>query len=419
VRRLAFAAVLVTACGSDPEGTITLTTGEELDALSRAPAPTTLVVETLAVDGKRTEIGRTALPADTIDLGSLPRADVGAISVRALDPVGKTLLAGETLFVQWGALELTTLEVFVQRTGELARLPRAPAPFDPASVTTVTGRYVMMARETSAVLYDLLSHRTLDGQTTLPRPARSMAPYGTTLVVVDERGASAVDLQLGRTRDLEPPAGGAFAEVAGGATIAALDGTMFVVGATRSAGGPTTRILRVGSDGNVTFANLAAAREGACATWLEGRGLVVYGGSATASGAEVLAPGAVIAAPLPLAPDPIRMCGVAALDSSHAIVAGAGGPPRVFDLACGAQCAPATWTGVVPLERAEIHPLAADAAFVTGDANDGTTHAYRISPAEVREIPLRVPRRGARLVALPTLAAALVGGGAGIEAYRE
>jgi hypothetical protein len=246
-----------------------------------------------------------------------------------------------------------------------------------------------------------------------------MAPYGTTLIVIDEAGATAVDLQLGRTGDMTPPAGGTFAEVAGGSTISAPDGTMFVVGATRTERGPTTRILRVASDGSVTFANLAAGREGACATWVEGRGLLVYGGSATAAGAELLAPGATVAAPLAITPDAIRGCGIAALDAGHAIVAGSGAPARVFDLACAAQCTPTTWAGAVPLVRAEIHALAPDAAFVAGDAADGTTHAFRVSPAEVREIPLRIPRRGARLLSLPTLAAALVGGGPGIESYRE
>ena len=419
MRRAAFSALLLFACGSDPEGTVSLTTGEEADALTRAPAPTTLVVETLATDGNRTEIARSALPTESLDLGDLPRAGVGALVVRALDPAGKVLLHGETLFVQWGALELTTLEVFVQRTGELARLPRGPAAFDATNAVTVTGRYALLARDTNAVLYDLLGLRALDGMTTLPRPARSIAPFGTSLVVLDERGGSVVDLQLGRSQDLAPPAGGTFAEVAGGATIEARDGTMFVVGATRNAGGPTTRIFRLDGDGNPSFASLANAREGACAAWLEGRGLVVYGGSATAPGAEVLAPGTSVATPLPLPPDGLRECGLAVLDPARVLVVGGQAPARAFDLTCAAPCTPVTWSTAVPLGRAEAHALAPDVAFVSGDAPDGTTHAYRATPTELREIPLRVPRRGARLMVLPTLAPALVGGGSGIESYRD
>lgn len=416
-RALLFACLA--ACASDREGSISITTGEEVDAFSRAPAPTTLVVETISLEGTRTEIARADLPVDTVPLGELTVTDVGALAVRALGADGKTLLAGETLFVQWGALELGTLEVFVQRTGELARFPRGPSAIEPSAVVNVAGRYLLFAQDTTAYVYDLLGLRTLSSPTILPRPVRSMTPYGTTLIVIDDQGASAVDLQLGTSRTIEPPSGGVYGDVSGGATVLALDGGTFVVGGTRAGGGPTTRILSVSSDGNVTFANLAAPREGACATWVQGRGLVVYGGSDTASGAEVLAPGATVGAPLPVPPDPVRGCGVAPLDPSHVLVVGGGGPARVLDLACAASCAPVPWASPVPLVRADVHPLGPDAAFVAGDAADGATRAYRISPTEIREVPLRVPRRGARLVSLPTEAAALVGGGVGIESYRE
>ncbi|HVH48145.1 MAG TPA: hypothetical protein VM925_37685, partial [Labilithrix sp.] len=220
---------------------------------------------------------------------------------------------------------------------------------------------------------------------------------------------------------LDAPAGGSFAEIAGGALVSAIDGTQYIVGGTRLAGGPSARVLVIDSAGKVSFAALSAPREGACATFVEGRGLVIVGGDATASGAEVLAKGATLGTPLPFPADSVRGCAATALDNAHVAIAGggSGGPVRVLDLACTTACGPASWPDSLPLVRAEAFALAPDAAIVLGDDASGASHAYRASAAGLRELPLRIPRRGARLVATPTNAYAVVGGGPGIEQYRE
>lgn len=416
LRMVALAAVV--ACSGDPEGSVAITLGEEADALSRAPAPTTLVASALALDRTPKELGRTPLPADALPLGELPRSDVGAISVRALDAAGATLLRGETLYVQWGALENTTLEVFLQRTGELARPPRGPAELALTSAAVVVGRYLLGAAGTTTFLYDLLGLRTLDAPPALPRPAKSLAAFGTSALVVDEAGASVFELQSRRDSAVDAPAGASFAEIAGGATIGAPDGTQYIVGATRRSGGPSARVLRLDADGTLTAVSLASAREGACAAWVEGRGLVVYGGSDTAPGGEVLAPGATQSAPLPFPADPIAGCGAATLDGSRVLVAGA--EARVIDVACAADCKPATWPGTLGLSRAEAAPLAPDAALVAGEDASGATRVLRASPAGVREVPLKTPRRGARLVRLPQDGFVMIAGGApGLEQYVE
>src|SRR5437868_887234 len=93
------------SCSGDPEGTISINLGEETDALSRTPAPSTLVAETVALDRTKKEIGRVTLPASSdVSLGDLPRSDVGALAMTGLDSAGKVLLRGETLYLQWGAL---------------------------------------------------------------------------------------------------------------------------------------------------------------------------------------------------------------------------------------------------------------------------------------------------------------------------
>lgn len=411
---------LAAACGKKPEGTITLVTGDETDVFSRAPAPTSLVTEKINyADGAKTEIARTALPTDSVDLGDRGRTEISAIAVTGIDATGASVVRGQTLFVQWGALEGVALELFVQRTGELARMPRGPAAFDATQAVIYAGRFVLGVNGTSSLLYDLLA---LDTSTSvaLPRAAKSVLSVDTTALFIDDNGASTADLSTGATGTLDQPAGGTFAEVAGGALVGAPDGTQYIVGATRANGGPSARVLVVSSDGNASFAALTTPREGACATYVEGRGLVVYGGDAAAAGAELLTAGATLAAPLPLPTDAVKGCAAAALDSSHlAVVGGASGPVRVFDLACTTACAAVSWADSLPLLRADAATLAPDAALVLGDDAAGASHLYRASATGLREIALKVPRRGARLVTTPTDAFVVVGGAAGIEQYRE
>ncbi len=411
---------VLAACSDAPEGTVTIVTGEETDVFSRAPAPTTLVTEKIALDGTRTELRRTPLPADTVDLGNLPQTDAGALGVRGLDAAGKPVVRGETLFVQWGALASSQLEVFVQRTGELARMPRGPGAFDPLATTIVAGRYALAANGTATMVYDLLGLKPITSPV-LPRPARSIASFDTSLLVVDEGGATTFELSTSTSYPLDAPTGGTFAEIAGGQRTIAPDGTQYLVGATRAGGGATARVLVLDAQGKATFASLGTPREGACATYVEGRGLVVVGGDPAAPGAELLAPGASVATPLPFPPDAARGCAATAVDAGHVAIIGGSTTveARVLDLACASSCTPTTWQGAIPLVRAEAITLAPDALFVLGDDAGGASHAYRASPTGTREIPLRVPRRGARLLRSPTGAALVVGGAAGIEQYFD
>jgi hypothetical protein len=417
--RVSFVGVLLASCSGTPDGTVNIVTGEETDVFTRAPAPVTLVTETIALDGTRTEISRAQLPVDDVRLGDQQRTAIGALGVTGLDATGKAVVRGETLHVQWGALENVALQLFVQRTGELARLPNGPAAFDPVATTVIAGRYLFGANGTSTILYDLLALKPIDGAPpVLPRPARSVASVGTAIVVIDQEGATTFELGDGSTFPLTPPSGGTFAEVAGGLRTGSQDATQYIVGATRTSGGPTPRIFLIDAESKASFAALIVPREGACATYVEGRGLVVVGGDAAGAGAEVLAAGAPLATPLPFPPDPVRGCGAATLDTSHVLVVG-GGSARVLDLACTQSCAPLAWPDPVPLVRAEAFALGPDAAFVVGDDESGATHAYRVSATGTREIPLRIPRRGGRLLPTPTRALTVFGGGPGIEQYID
>ncbi len=420
---VAAACGVVTACSEEPTGTFTLTTGGEADALTRAPAPTTLVVEDLATDGTKTELARSSLPATSFGLGSKGRSDVGAIVVRALDAAGKELLHGETLFFQYGALADTGVDVFLQRNGEFARLPRPFANAVTADVVVrATDRYVVAATGTDTWLYDLLQLTAITKAPSLPRSARSLVAFGSTLLAIDEQGASAIDLSTNATREVAPPSSGGFADVAGGATVALVDGSSFVVGGTRTSGAPTSRVLHVAADGKLSFLDLITPRLGACAAWVEGRGLIVAGGSASGAGIERVDATSLAASALPFPSDDVVGCGMGALDDSHVLVAGGvrsaatSAPVAVVDLACAANCAPAAGAIPVPLVRAEGVAVASDAALVVGDDASGANFARRRARSPGFR---RVPPRGAHLIAMPTGGAAVVGGAAEIEQYRE
>ncbi len=417
------------SCKDDPTVTVAITVGPELDAFSRTPAPTTLIVENVALDGTVTELSRAALPTDTIGLGDKGRTDVGAFRLSATDATGKVLLKGESLFVQFGALQEAALEIFMQRTGELARLPNPPVALEAPRLGLAVARYVLAISGTSSFLYDLLLLKPAPSLGVLPRAAKSLGAFGTAALIIDDAGASTFDLSTGQSSDLPTPAGGTFAEIAGGASTEALDGAISVVGGTRPTGGASTRVFRIAADGTVAFAALATAREGACAAWVEGRGLFVYGGAAADSAAEILGTGVALGTKLPFPSDPVKGCGATALDGSHVLVVGGVGSPsdvggaaqaRVIDLACTTDCKPTPWMGTLPLVRAEAIALAPDVALVLGDDASGASRLFRATAAGPKEITLKVARRGARMQALPVKnTVAVIGGAPEIEQYTE
>ena len=429
MRPAVLAFVACVACSSTPTATFTLNVGGEADALTRSPVPTMLIVQALDTKGNADELARSALPTNELSLGDKSRTDVGALRVLALDAGGKTLLRGETLYVQFGALENSPLDIFIQRPGELARMPGGSAALDGPRLGVAVARYVVAASGTAIEVYDLLRLTTLTGIPSLARPARSLVTFGTAAIVIDEAGATTVNLSDNTTSELLAPTGITFAEIAGGATVTVGDGSAYVVGATRTTGGPSNRVLVFGKDGTLTAATLAKPREGACAAWVEGRGLVVIGGNGADPGVEVLAPGALQSAVLAYAPDGVKGCGASPLDASHVLVAGGTGssvdvggaaPARVIDLACASGCVPTVWSGVMPLVRAESFALAQDAALIAGDDATGASRVFRATVAAITEIPVKAPRRNARLVALPIKGtAAIVGGAAAIEQYIE
>jgi hypothetical protein len=428
---------LASSCSSHPSGTLSLLT-EDATLFTRDPVPTTLSVETIDTTGKSTTRVRGPVSAGaTIDLGDVPGSEIDTLRITALDAAGAVRIWGASLPLQLGALDGLTLDVFVQRTSELATLPGSASSAGDARerprVANVGARYVLVAGGASAgapgvtmattELYDLGAWSDLSAPPTLPRAPRSMAVAALRVLLVDDGGATWFDLGTSTAADAPPPAGGAYAEVSGGDAVVAPDGTTYIVGGTR-ASGPTARVLRVSATGDLAFVTLGVARAGAAAGWIEGRGLVVAGGSDSGAGVEILAAGATAPAALPYPADPTTGAGLARLDDTHALLAfgrtpsGGDAGLRTLDLTCATTCAS---PDARPLPAAlDAVTLFADASGILAVGDDAATGATRVFVTDAnaaREIAVKTARNHARALRIPTGAFVLAGGATTLESF--
>jgi hypothetical protein len=457
VRRFLLAALAAAAaCNSPITGTIQLTTGGETDTFTRAPAPVKLTVDSIDSSGTASPLASANLPTDSIDLGTLDQTQTGSLDIRGVDANNITLVHGTTVSIQYGALAGGTLPVFVQRVGELARMPDVvdarPAPL----ASTLTQRFVLIAggsdttMNTATQIYDFATFSTLQMPPTMPRVPLSLAITGTVAWLIDgivnaansDYGATAYDLSSDSSNPTNPPANFAYADVAGGATVTASDGSQFVVGGTRTTGKPSAAVLVIDNMGNQYSATLNAQRLGASATWVDGHGLVVIGGSATAAGVEVVGIGSGTGSPLvangsalDYPPDPTVGAGAAALDGQHIVVAGgttavstdAGmavkdAGVRSVDLGCSKMCTTTAWGAGLPsvLTYAQAFGIDPANALVVGSEASGPTHVFRLTTAGATEVPLKIPRTNARAVLTPLGTIVVVGGGSNVmESYSE
>lgn len=417
--------LLLLGCSGKPSGAIDIVTGAETDVFTRAPAPTRIVVESFDTSGTATKLGEARLPAATLDLAEQKQATVATIRVTARDDGDAILASGSSLLMTLGSISGRTLPIFVQRLGELARMP-SPMPDgreDPI-LSIVAGREVLVvggtdgAIATQSALYDLMAVGPTDSPPVMPFVPKSVVPVSAGALLIDDTRAQVVDLSVTpvTVKDAALPSGGIVSEVAGGPTVMADDGAAYVVGPARRTGTPTARVLKIASDGTPSWITLAAPRLGAGATWLTGRGLVVAGGSATASGVEVLAAGATASVPLGFPPDAGTWA--AAPYDGNVIVLAAAGPPRSIDLGCASSCMSQPFSKDPGSVVVELHKGDAKGAFALARDADGTTRAFILGPMAAKEVPLKIPRKNARSVRLPTGAIAVVGGATTIESFR-
>jgi hypothetical protein len=410
-------------------------TGGETDTFSRKPSPTTLHIDTVDANGNVTPLTQTSLPTTTIDLPDQDPNTIAIVRATGLDANGTVLVYGESLPVQLGGLQDLTLDIFVQRTGELARLP-SPFTTAPAApvLGTVYGRYLVAAggsdpsQATLPQIYDVLNWSAVSSPPTFPRAPLSMAVVGTTALLIDTMGATWYDLSDSTATAVQAPSSGAsFGDIAGGVSVTAPDGVVFVVGGTRTAAPPTAAVLRVGTDQTLTWVALSTPRAGAATTWAPGRGLVVAGGSASGPGAEILGETDSVSTAVPYPSDSSSGAGATALDSTHLLVAGglvgsgasaANAGSRVLDLGCSQSCVPVAWQApTVSLAYAQPFTLDANTALIIGSEPMGATHAYVTTATSAGELTFKVPRSNARAIGLGTGAVVVVGGDVTIESF--
>src|SRR5262249_45246186 len=152
------------------------------------------------------------------DLPDIDSNTIVSFRVTATDASGAMRLWGETLAVQPGAIQDESLPIFVQRTGELARMPEtAPDGRAAPLVVTAVGRYVVVTggadadTKTKSQIYDLIPYHFVPSPPTLPRAADSMTVYKTKLLLIDTTGATWFDLNDSSTADAPAPTGGSYA----------------------------------------------------------------------------------------------------------------------------------------------------------------------------------------------------------------
>jgi hypothetical protein len=413
------------ACSSTSSGTIAITLGGEPDALTRAPAPTALALDLIDTDGGVSSLGKVTLPATTADLTDVSQDTAGAVRISGTDEAGVVRVRGASLPVDFSSLGGATLTVFVQRTGETARMPSALTDAREAPLLAIaSGRYVLASggadasKGASAALYDLLVWDALPSPPTFPRAPASMAVALSKVLLVDDAGGSIFDLSDSTFSDVTLPTGHTFADLSGGGAVGLPDGSVYLVGATRSSA-PSAAVLHMDGSADITFATLSGSRAGAAMTYVAGRGLVVFGGSATAPAVEILADDATSAVPTGFAPQSIMGATLVALDANHLVAAWASGTKATFfalDLTNVAQSATPV-DATLPCSAKHMDLVALDAKTTFGVAEDGDSCAFTWDGATITPVALKVPRRGARAIKLPTGEIAIVGGSTTIESF--
>ncbi len=418
------------ACGSEiPDGAYAITIGREDDTWARSPAVTEIDVVRVTGAGRQERVSRTKEPPELIHMGTSGRY---WFAVEGLDEDGTLRAVGRSFSAESSEFAGAEIPLFVGRTDIFCRPPEgfavAPGAFPPVAIVGGANLWVLGESDGEVVPtdgYSLLSWSELQPPAML---AALDCPNSScrfdSFAVGGERYAIAIagDKAIGiDSRDvyyaeLQPPEGlDSWEDLAKGRTISGPRTTAFIVGATRDEA-PTSGAALIDESGLVSAMPLNVARAGAAATWVDGRGLVVVGGSAEGAGVELAAVDTTSFVTLAYAPDPVTGAALLVEDERHLLRIGgrtdAGEPaPSVrLDLGCGTSCAPV----LVPDLDLDIAHLVGfsngTAHILVGQDEDDMTVAYRVTEETIESLELREPRQGASALALPTGHVALIGG---------
>ncbi len=419
---------LLLGCGEElvEPGRMRLTSGHEPDPWTLSPAAVRATLEKESASGGLTALGELALPVSSFGLGE---GAAGRFVLTGFDAADLPRLRARSLLVDPAGLAGSSLPLFVSRSGELGR-PPGELSTDLGKwpvATTIATRHLLVARgaPTGLVLdgYDFAAWRPIAPPPALDCGRASCEPrtlavsQGSLVLALGDGWGFWFDPIVGDSSPIDEPQGlTSFALVAGGAAVEAPDGAVYVVGGTRL-DSPSASVLAIAADGTLSHLALTTARQGAAATWIEGRGLLVLGGGdTTVAGAELLADGSKAFVPLPQAPDESRGAAVVALDSTRILrVGGRVGsdpaPTVELSLGCAASCSPTNAGEVVPLSPAAAFALPGGGTLVVGDDASGTTGVIRWQAGASVAVPLREPRSGATALWMPTGHVGVIGGG--------
>jgi len=466
-----YALAAAAACSNTVQGTLALVTGPD-DGFAQTPKPTSLIVQLIGPDAT-TKVASVALPTDAaLTLPPEPTSNIDIIQVTGFDDADAAVVSGTSLPFDLGAVTSATLNLFVQRTGQFSRLPSADGgtatlgtvPSASPLLTTYFSQFLLIAdgtgKSAATQVYDTFLWQVASAAPTLPIAPLSIAyvdGYTGTDAATDA-GSVAAFLTLGANGsaswlnltdstsvdaalafDAMAPQNvavpGDFSAVAGGQTIYTQSGMSYIVGATRLTGPPTPGILRISPTGVLSWANLVHARLGAAATYVEGQGLYVFGGSAAsdggsgAAGIESLSDiqfSATVVASVPT--DTTKGAGALALDDGSVLLVGGvlgnrqPAPVRLYSptFLGGGGDAGSAWASLpVTFVSTQVFGLTATtspggaSAVVVGTESSSATSAYLLTPMTAKLIPFRVPRSNARALILPNGSLGVVGGDSG------
>lgn len=419
--------LLLSGCGSDPiaPGQVRLVQGVETDTWTRDPVPVSIEVEKRLTDGERTPVATLAGPSSAF---TLTGSDVGRYEVLGKDAAGTVQVRGTTLLMDPRGFAGVQIPLYMARTGEFSRPDALERDIGERPLLTLMyGRHLFAVERggeqpVMTESFDALYWDTYGGLPTFNCPQgpcafQSIATILDSIMLgVGADFANWYDIYERRFKVANLPAGlTSFSEIAGGQTITGPEGSMFIVGGTR-ADNPTDKVLAIAKNGALSTLALVGPRSSAAATWIPERGLLVTGGSETAAGAELLAPGATAFVPLPYAPDPTRGASLLALDSARVLRLGGKNPDASaaatgeLSLACGADCTLTPRGLPTNLDEAASFVLSNEQVLTVGLNSDGENRALILEGDQQVEVPLREPRRRASVARLPTGHVAIVGG---------
>ncbi|NUP14142.1 MAG: hypothetical protein HOW73_49545, partial [Polyangiaceae bacterium] len=273
-QRWATAAVLAAlcSCGEDTPLSVEITTGHEEGSLSADPAVAEVEIVAQTPDGS-VKLRATAAPGEEFDLGDAPDSSQLAFELTGRTADGTVVARGRSVRLTLGSLNTDAVPLFIQRLGGFARPPSELVRAHVHAPAGVVGENFLVATGGDAAygedgpvdpalgdFYDFIFLIGRESPSVLPRAARSMLARNTTLILIDDEGASYADLSEGTTSDIDPPEGMTWDEVSGGETIDLLGddlpGLSYVVGATRP-DEPTDAVLVLDDSGSMSVVRLS------------------------------------------------------------------------------------------------------------------------------------------------------------------